>query len=1151
MRQLILQNKLVHSRKEQLHISGVDPNQWSILLKQFLFKSSETSFKKNLFVFPHEEEAEKFYSNLKEHTKCFYYPDIGSEIYSSIIPSELNLSRRLSTCNYIINHNPESLSIVTTLNALNLFVPPKSFFKDKTQQLSVSDIISHDELAKKLVELGFKRTPTIEEPGTFSIKGEVFDIYPTAENPVRIHYFDDMIEEIFEVDKDTLLTKRDKQLDSLTLEPTQYSLLDKDHINIFRGNYPRPALSEKDKVVYREQIFKKLNNNQFFEDYPLFISYFFNEKSILLDFLEDYNIQFFSSFQLKQEFEIFKEETKLQCEQFSSEEFELIKPPPHQVYNFDFDFPKTCLLIDSIDISVELDETFTNTIQLGLDPVNKIIAKYKLESNDHPKVQAICKLIQDYIKKNQLIYFFYTNDKSLGEAKYLIEHFIEDKISLSKIIFLKDQLDEGFIYETEKILFLSENDFFERKLVKTKNKRVHRDDDIFAEQLSTLEIDDFVLHKDHGVGRYKGMESLEIGGSISDFLVLEYQDKDKVYVPVYKLNLLQKYSTKTSQVTLANLKSKKFEAAKSRARQSVKKLAFDLLELQAKRKVKKGFSFSPPDHSFQEFSLAFKYQETPDQSKAIDDVINDMVSEQPMDRLVCGDVGFGKTEVAMRAAFKAIIDNKQVAVLVPTTVLALQHYNSFIERFKDFPIVIDFISRFKSAKQVNEILEKLKQGKIDLLIGTHKLLSEKVKFKDLVLLIIDEEQRFGVGHKEKLKLLRESVDTLTLTATPIPRTLQMSFLGIKDLSIIKTPPPRRQTIKSYIVREDLQTLKLAIEKELSRGGQVFVVHNKVQDIEIYTSKIRELVPSARIIYAHGQLAEKELEKRISDFYKHKFDILVSTTIIESGIDIPRANTMIIDRADTYGLSQLHQLRGRIGRSDKKAYAYFVIPSTKKLSDIATKRLKALQTYAELGSGLNLATSDLEIRGSGDILGAEQSGHIGNIGLELYMDLLKEAIQELKGEEKKDTKPIEINTPFSAFIPKDYIENSGIRLKFYKRISNSQSIDALEDIKYQISDQYGKIPSELQNLIYLIQCRISLSNLGLKSIKVKTQSVILWFDHDILDSNKALRDKILNFFMQRPKIYKINADYSINCLFKDKININTLIEFSAHIAENLK
>ncbi len=1151
IKSLTLENKLKQSSNTRLNINGFSYNQWSILLKDFFFNSNQLQFKKNLFIFPDEGDAEIFFSSIKDHVPTYFYPDLGSEIYSSIIPSEFNLIKRFSTLNKVLNEKLEYFNIVTTISALNILVPPASFFQNNNLTLEISDIIERNDLAEKLVQIGYNRTPTTEEPGSFAIKGEIFDIYPFDGAPVRLHFFDDMIEEIYIIDKHTLITDRTKPLERIELHKTHFSLMKKNLINNFRNSFPRPPLNEKDKLNYRDSIFKKLSNNYFFDDYPYFISYFFNEQNTLTDYLDDYKYHFFNFFDIVEDFERFKLNLIDDYNSFIGLDDEVIKPSPEKIYNLDYKLPSSYLAINNVNISVNLDKDIHNEIDVKINPISGIIKKLLINDQSIHKSKAICQYIEQEIKKKKDIRIYFTNSSSKDQILHYLKTYLSPQTSMHNIVFINEYLDEGFEYVHENILFLSETDFFQKKINKTKNKQINFDQDLFAEQISTLTIDDFVIHKDFGIGQYKGIETLNLGGSTSDFIVLNYQDDDKVYVPVYKLSLIQKHSSSQSNVPVANLKTKKFEKAKSKAKQSVKKLAFDLLELQAKRKLKKGYKFSEPDSLYNDFSLSFKFKETPDQTKAINDVISDMTSEQPMDRLVCGDVGFGKTEVAMRAAFKAVIDHKQVAILVPTTVLAYQHYNSFCERFKDFPVHIDFISRFKTTKQTNEVIEKLNDGKIDILIGTHKILSEKVVFKDLGLLVIDEEQRFGVAHKEKMKLLRETVDTLTLTATPIPRTLQMSFLGIKELSVIKTPPPKRQTIKSYIIKEDPRTLKIALEKELSRGGQVFIVHNRVHDIEIFTDKIRKIIPQARIIFAHGQLSEKDLEKRITDFYNYKYDILISTTIIESGIDIPRANTMIIDRADTYGLSQLHQLRGRIGRSDKKAYAYFIVPSHKKISDVAAKRLKALQTYADLGSGFSLATSDLEIRGSGDILGPEQSGHIGSIGLELYMELLKECINEIKGDKSINNQLIEIQTPFDAYIPTQYIENSGLRLKYYKKISNAKALDSIDRIVFELEDQFGMIPDETKNLIDIIKSRVYLSGIALNAIKVKSSSILLSFSKDIINSDQTMREKIINFFTQRPKIYKINPDYSINCSFKDKITINTLLEFSKYLSNQLK
>lgn len=1145
---LTIENKLFQSDSSRVELTGISPEQWLVFFRDFLRKSEQNTFAQSVYLFESEKKAEEFYNGIKKEKNVFFFPELGSELYSSIIPSEYNLIKRFLIIDKIINSTEDDLIIITTYRASRLQLPPHEYFSGNKFEVAISDIFEPHELAEKLVALGYNKTPTTEEPGTFAVKGEIFDIYPFDQDPVRLIFFDNMIEEIYRIDPTTLITDKSQALESFELTKTQLTLTDKQYTTNFRNNFPRPKLHEKERYQYRETILKSLQKERLFQDYPIFIKYFFNEAKTLLDYAQDFTIFYVDEFNINQEYESFQIDLDNEYQSYQTHESSEIKPAPTDVYAFHEPEIKKKINISSVAIQVDLEEDYKNKINLEI----KSLAGLLVESKDSKqKHKDLCSLIEKHLVKGHQVYLYYELDSARREIEYFCNIYFENKDLLTKINFQENKLSAGFYYEKEQLLFVSESDFFTKKVNKVKSKKTTIENDLFAEQLATLNIDDYIIHKEFGVGQYKGIETLELSGSKSDYIVIEYLDSDKVYVPVYKLNLLQKHANKTSVVSLANLKTKKFDQAKSKAKAAVKKLAFDLLELQAKRKMQKGFQFSEPDHLYNDFSLSFKFTETEDQLHAIEDVISDMTSERPMDRLVCGDVGFGKTEVAMRAAFKAVEDQKQIAILVPTTVLAFQHYNTFIERFKNVPINIEFISRFKTTKQVNEILEKVSDGKIDILIGTHKILSSKVKFNDLGLLIIDEEQRFGVGHKEKLKLLKENVDTLTLTATPIPRTLQMSFLGIKDLSVIKTPPKKRQSIKTYIIKEDAQTLKMAIEKELARGGQVYIVHNKVQDIEIYTAKIRELVPNSRIIYAHGQLPERELEKRITDFFNYKFDILISTTIIESGIDIPRANTMIIDRADTFGLSQLHQLRGRIGRSDKKAYAYFIVPSHKKVSDVAAKRLQALQTYASLGSGYSLATSDLEIRGSGDILGPEQSGHIANIGLELYMELLQDCINELTGETTKQNKNIEIQTQFSSYIPTTFIENTKLRLKYYKRISNTLSSEQLNEIEFELKDQFGKLPDEVTNLLTIIRARLSFSTVGMANVKVKSSSIILQFDQEQINQDTALQNKIVNFFTKRPKIYKINPDYSINCSFKDKIKADTLLEFAGYIAEQLK
>ena len=831
---------------------------------------------------------------------------------------------------------------------------------------------------------------------------------------------------------------------------------------------------------------------------------------------------------------------------------ENILPAYDKIYDFSFfeDLrDKKAILIDQLNLNMVFGE-ISDSIDLRLLKTKTFLNEHINPALAKPEyIKAALDFIKKHFQFQGKIYFSSYSDSSKNEIQHLIDLQDFPTELKQRIEFLPFRVNEGFYYEGEKFLIISDGDLFAAK--KNKPQKFKKVDlDLFAEQIATLKTGDYVIHSEYGVGEYLGLEALDIGGDKSDFLVLKYAENDKIYVPVYKLNLIQKHADATSGLKSDSLRTNKFQLLKARARNSVKVLAFDLLKLQAERQSSIAYAFSPPDHLYKEFELAFPFEETPDQARAIEEVLECMQKPVPMDFLVCGDVGFGKTEVAMRAAFKAVEDRKQVAILVPTTILALQHFNSFTKRFKDFPVRIEFISRFKSAKESKEILERAEKGQVDILIGTHKILSDKLKFSDLGLVIVDEEQRFGVGHKEKLKLMKASVDFLTLTATPIPRTLQMAFLGLRDLSLIKTPPPRRQSIKSYVIKEDELTIQMAIQKELQRGGQVFVVHNKVHDIEQYAASIRELVPEAKITFAHGQMGERELEDRINSFYNGNYQVLIATTIIESGIDIPNANTMIIDRADTYGLAQLHQLRGRIGRSDKKAYAYFVVPRMREISTIAQKRLHALQTYADMGSGFNIASVDLEIRGAGDILGATQSGHVEAVGLELYMELLKDAINELRGEKKLLKKDIEIVTPFPAFIPNHYISDASERLKQYKRLSNCESHALLENIREEFQDVYGIFSVELSNLFTVLETRIFLQTLGLKSVQVGGAAITLKFDKQFLESNTELRDRVVNFFISRPKIYQFTPDYRVIYNQKSAVTQIDLLKFSRTISEHL-
>ncbi len=1141
---------LQHGQGE-MFIRGISPSAWSFIYSASVHRLFAS--RRKLVIAASPEEAERLWEELKHQPNALFYPGLGHSPYTSILSSESALMQRFRVLS-LLTHDPSPWMVVTSIDAALLYMPPREFFKEHALELKVDDIIAPHALAEKLVSLGYRATPSVEEPGTFTRKGEIFDIYPLSDRPVRLHYFDDLIESILVMDPETQKSLPDAKLERLLISPAPGIFTREEFHSRLRENLPQPQPQFKTRYDIRKSIFQQLNQGLLFENYPVYAPLFFAKPTPLEAYFDNNAVVIeIGRNNALQEWDTaltqWRDEFAAEAERNDSP---VVLPAPEKLaaeilqHN-----SKHILVVETLDITVDLDDKIKNDLHLGITSLRTQIAPKiqgkigTVPDNKFAYIKAMLGALRDELRLGAKLMVVPRNETSRQEFEFLLR---ENELPTSgeQVSWAQSNLAEGFYYRGENLWVLGESDLFASKQRKAK-KATTTNPDLFAEQLATLKAGDYVVHRDFGIGLYRGLESLKIGDQESDFLVLEYENRDKVYVPVYRLNLVQKHADATSGAKVANLQSKKFSEQKAKARLSVKKLAFDLLRMQAERKVAGGYPFSAPDHMFREFELSFPFEETPDQLKAINDVLDDMQAQYPMDRLVCGDVGFGKTEVAMRAAFKAVLDKKQVVVLVPTTVLALQHFHSFRRRFQNFPLTVEMLSRFKTAKESAEVVRKLKEGTVDIVIGTHAVLADKIEFQDLGLVVIDEEHRFGVNHKEKLKVLKQGVDVMTMTATPIPRTMQMAFIGVRDMSIIQTAPPRRQAIKSYIIKEDDVTLKSAIEKELGRGGQVFYVHNRVHDIEEHEIYLKKLVPRARITVTHGQMPEKELEKRINEFIEHKSDILLSTTIIESGIDIPNANTMIIDRADTYGLAQLHQLRGRIGRSDRKAYAYFMVPENRLLTEVATRRLQALQTYADMGSGFSLASADLEIRGAGDILGAEQHGHVDQIGLELYMDLLQEAVQELKGEQRTSSRNIEIQAPFNAFIPNNYIPDHPTRLKYYKRLSNAQTLERLEELNAEMADVFGLMPKELESLFIILRTRLWFRPVGVRLAKVSGNTVTLFFDAEVLEGNEKLRDNMLNVFMGKPKLYKINPDASVQCFFKETVNQQMLLEFAKHVA----
>lgn len=752
----------------------------------------------------------------------------------------------------------------------------------------------------------------------------------------------------------------------------------------------------------------------------------------------------------------------------------------------------------------------------------EIKAEFSIQSRSVRKFQGNIKDLVSVFKPHVENNFVFQSQGIIDRFGELLDDY-DTQIPTSSLRL--GNLSTGFEIPDLKISYQTESEVFgeisqpDYKKTPVKRNRSKANTDAFISDFRDLKSGDYVVHVDHGIGRFEGLQTINSQGIEQEFMLLTYADKARLFVPVERLDLVSRFSSgEATQPGLDKLGGLGWQKTKAKAKRAMRDMADELLRLYAERKLVKGFAFSADSPWQVEFEDAFPYQVTNDQASAIEDVKQDMETSMPMDRLVIGDVGYGKTEVAMRAAFKAVMDGKQVAVLTPTTVLAYQHSESFKQRFSAFPVTIELLSRFRSSKDQKAVVEKAEKGSVDILIGTHRILSADVKLPKLGLVVVDEEQRFGVAHKEKLKQLKKKVDVLTLSATPIPRTLNMSLLGMRDMSVIETPPRDRLAINTQVVQFSENVIKAAIELELARNGQVFFIHNRVETITAIAAHLQKIVPNAKIVVAHGQMNEKEMEQAVLDFVDQKFDILVATTIIENGIDIPRANTIIINRADTYGLSQLYQLRGRVGRSNRRAYAYLLIPNERELSDIARRRLSAIREFSDLGAGFRIAALDLEIRGSGNILGGQQSGHLDALGFDLYVKMLERTIAEMRGEVVEDEISVSINLGVDVAIPKDYIAETNQRLRTYKRISSARDEEILRKLHEEISDRYGKLPQSVEHLFEYARLRRLAEEMRVISIDKTPTGFAIKLNQDA----KVSPDNLMEFVETSKSIFTPNG-----------------------------
>ena len=1027
-------------------------------------------------------------------SRILYFPTADSEPYQAVSPHPQISLLHMQALWHLTEGNAEFL--IVPIQAALRMMPAPEHLKRCIYHIDKSYSEGPFAIAELLRKYGFTEKDLVTSRGEFSMRGSILDLFsPAEESAVRIEFFGNRVESMRTFD--TSSQRSIGAIERFTLLSLRELILTKDEIETW-GEFCRTRWMD---FYYHEELADKteqLLQTGKFEGYEDFVAAFFGNRASLLDYLPgEYCLTLEEPIQIEQKQAEFFELYRKRYEQVHEQRHVALEP---QEMFFEWEELQNRAKASRMEFSELLTEP----------PADRKIFEYSFQTARQYNGQ-VQEIVQDALRLRESgitsIYVFPT----LGKAERLTEilreydvpvgfyqnpqeHKSEETSSGATLICI-GQLTHGFKNYESQIGLFTEDDLFgeSRPTIQTRERKAAGK---FLSDLRDLKIEDYVVHVDHGIGQFTGLSTMLTENGEKEFLLLRFADDDKLYVPVERLDLVQKYmGASDASPRLDKLGTMIWQKAKSRAKASMKDMAEKLLQLYAYRKTVKGYQF-PSDDAFQrEFEDAFEFIETAHQLNAIDDVKLDMESDKPMDRLICGDVGYGKTEVGMRAAFKAVTNGKQVAVLAPTTILAFQHYHTFRKRFEMFPVRTEMVSRFRSRAEIKKILQDTFEKKVDILIGTHRLLSKDVQFSDLGLLIIDEEQRFGVTHKEKIKEMKKNVDALTLTATPIPRTLQMALMGFRPMSVIETPPKDRLAIQTNIAKYSEDTIGAAIRAELKRGGQTYLVHNRVETIHSVAGMVQRLVPEARVAVAHGQMEEAELEKVMLQFINHDYDVLVSTTIIENGIDIPLVNTLIVNRADRFGLSQLYQLRGRVGRSHRRAYAYFLIPSEKELTLIARRRLSALREFTELGSGFRLAALDLEIRGAGNLLGSEQHGHIAALGFELYVRMLEQTVKELQGEEVVSDFATELNLHIDIRIPESYIPNMNQRLNLYKRIASVHSEDNLEIIRDEMTDRFGPVPEPVENLIEYGRIKASAEKLRIKSIDRSDGNLFLQFTSD--------------------------------------------------------
>ncbi len=1112
----------VHDRTSHIECSGLEGSEKAYLVSKLYIEQK----KPVIIIAPSQRDGERFLEDLHFFLKdisppVIYFPSYNILPFTPVSYHTETAARRISALFRLTEGGKEAIVITTVQGLLQKLIPKQEIY-DYAELVMVGEDIEQNFLINKLISGGYVRSTIVEEPGDFCVRGGIIDIFsPLYPDPVRVEFFGDTVDSLRFFSAAS--QRKTESISEAVILPARETILKMERIDHIVETIREYAYDFDMPATRVRELIDKIKKEGVFPGIESLIPLIYPRLDTLFNYVPENAI-----FTLIEPNELEKAADKFE-EQISKSYMSALKEDvlcvkPDALYLRWAEARETIsqkkpLVLKMLPVAVECDKRAEPSPRYNFSVKNNsaVSAEIKNYRGKDNLLSPVANWVYDK-KEYGCTVIFVCSVRSQADrltsllAPYNIQMEIIDgfpdssRIKTGHVYVCLGLISSGFFWQNESLAIISENEIFGAKHHGRRTDRQKLQTKLLA--FEDLKKSDLVVHIEHGIGRYEGLVKMKIEGATNDYLLLTYKDEDKLYLPVYRMNMASKYMGVDGIVpVLDKMGGKSWNRVKSKIKKSVEKIAGELLKLYAVRKVQKGIAYKELDGYFQDFAAGFPYEETADQLKAIDDVIDDMKSSMPMDRLVCGDVGYGKTEVALRASFLTVNNGKQVAILVPTTVLAQQHFETFTERFKRYSVNIECLSRFKKAKEQRIIIDNIKTGKVDIVIGTHRLLQKDINFKDIGLIVLDEEQRFGVKHKEKLKKIKGTVDVLALTATPIPRTLHMSMMGIRDISVISTPPEQRRAIITYISEFDDTIISEAVRREINRKGQIFFVHNNIKNIWSVAKKLQELVPEVRLDVAHGRLTENELEKVMFRFLHKEIDMLVCTTIIESGLDISSANTILVNRADRMGLSQIYQLRGRVGRSDEQAYAYLFIPNESILSKNAKKRLKVLMEHSDLGSGFQIAMSDLQIRGGGTILGASQSGHIAAVGYDMFLKLMENAMSELKGKPVCEPLDPEINITISAFIPESYIPDIDQRLLAYRRLSKMASLKEISDFKIELKDRFGELPVEAANLLIKIMLRVLAIEAGVKRLDLRDSQLLIHLSEAHWKSSFAIIDMI--------------------------------------------